>query len=343
MDLLGDPLATRPILKRWEVTIELYQSWRFTYMDDPDRQFGNGSVWTQTHTGRDVLELLLKLGTHARMYETSQFVLQLPPSSLDCSFTERSPTDMEHHSTTSGWWSGEPHAAQLLSVWYCGSATLHHHRYSETSTLRHNCMYSEQCHSRLTPPAEQWLFWLYSIRRWPWICAHRHLRRCWCWPACWRLLPSGTSSFYSWRRVLVWRPHCPTLYASSVMHAAYARPLSSVWYGFHLHRRCFSQVDTDYQFVPPSTESLCCFPQFLMLSMYLPVIWLQPNDGRRLQAEWPPISELQRIRQDVGIAGIKSQAEPSCHRLQKMLECLQPKLLSRYHPWYTVHAECEAV
>jgi hypothetical protein len=50
MDPLGDPLTTRPILTGWEFTMELYLSGQFGFIDDPDRQFGNGSVWTRTRT-----------------------------------------------------------------------------------------------------------------------------------------------------------------------------------------------------------------------------------------------------------------------------------------------------
>ena len=57
-----------------------------------------------------------------------------------------------------------------------------------------------------------------------------------------RLLPSRTSSCHSRRRVLVRRSQSPTVYASSVMQAAYPRALFSVWYGLHLHRRSCSRV-----------------------------------------------------------------------------------------------------
>jgi hypothetical protein len=50
MDPLCDPLTTRPIQMGWEFTMELYPSGQFGFIDDPDRQFGNGSVWTRTRT-----------------------------------------------------------------------------------------------------------------------------------------------------------------------------------------------------------------------------------------------------------------------------------------------------
>jgi hypothetical protein len=50
MDRLGDLLTTRPIQTGWEFTMELYLSEQFWFIDDPERQLGNGSVWTRTRT-----------------------------------------------------------------------------------------------------------------------------------------------------------------------------------------------------------------------------------------------------------------------------------------------------
>ena len=61
MDPLGDLLTTHPILTGWEFTFELYPSWLFGFFDNPDSQFGNGSVWTQTRTQSDGPEPLLTL------------------------------------------------------------------------------------------------------------------------------------------------------------------------------------------------------------------------------------------------------------------------------------------
>ena len=61
MDLLGDPLTTRPIQTGWEFTIEPYPSGQFGFMDDPDCQYGNGSVWTLTRTRSDGPKPLLTL------------------------------------------------------------------------------------------------------------------------------------------------------------------------------------------------------------------------------------------------------------------------------------------
>jgi len=41
--------------------MEPYPSGQFGLIDDPDRQFGNGSVWTWTWTGSDGPEPLLTL------------------------------------------------------------------------------------------------------------------------------------------------------------------------------------------------------------------------------------------------------------------------------------------
>jgi len=61
MDLLGDLLTTCPIQTGWEFTMEPYPSGQFGFIEDLDRQFGNGLVWTRTRTRSDGLELLLTL------------------------------------------------------------------------------------------------------------------------------------------------------------------------------------------------------------------------------------------------------------------------------------------
>jgi len=61
MDPLGDPLITRPIQTGLEFTIELYPSWLFGFIDNPDRQFGNCLVLTWTRTQSDGPEPLLTL------------------------------------------------------------------------------------------------------------------------------------------------------------------------------------------------------------------------------------------------------------------------------------------
>jgi hypothetical protein len=63
MDPLGDLLTTRPILTGWEFTLKPCPSEQFRFIDDPDRQFGNGSFWTQTQTRSDGAEPLLTLTT----------------------------------------------------------------------------------------------------------------------------------------------------------------------------------------------------------------------------------------------------------------------------------------
>jgi len=59
MDPLGNPLTTRPIQTGWEFTMEPYPSGQFGFIDDQDRQFGNGSVSTRTLTRSDGPEPLL--------------------------------------------------------------------------------------------------------------------------------------------------------------------------------------------------------------------------------------------------------------------------------------------
>jgi hypothetical protein len=61
MDPLGDPLTTRPIQTGWEFTMEPYPSGQFGFIDYPDRQFGNGSVWTRIRTRSDGPEPFLTL------------------------------------------------------------------------------------------------------------------------------------------------------------------------------------------------------------------------------------------------------------------------------------------
>jgi len=53
MDPLCDPLTTRPIQTGWEICIEPYPNWRCGCVDNPDRQFGTGSVVTRTQTRSD--------------------------------------------------------------------------------------------------------------------------------------------------------------------------------------------------------------------------------------------------------------------------------------------------
>jgi len=69
MDPLGDPLTTRPIQTGWEFTFESYLSWRFGFIDNPDRHFDNRSVWTRTRTRRDCPDPLLTL--HPSQHGTS--------------------------------------------------------------------------------------------------------------------------------------------------------------------------------------------------------------------------------------------------------------------------------
>ena len=59
MDLLDNPLSTRPSQTGRECCIEPYPNGLFRLVDNPDRQFGTGSVPTRTQTRSDGPETLL--------------------------------------------------------------------------------------------------------------------------------------------------------------------------------------------------------------------------------------------------------------------------------------------
>jgi hypothetical protein len=61
MDPLEDPLRTHPFQTGREMSIETYPNRPFGFNDDPDRQFGDGSVLTWTRTRGDGPEPLLTL------------------------------------------------------------------------------------------------------------------------------------------------------------------------------------------------------------------------------------------------------------------------------------------
>jgi len=50
MDLLGNPLTTRPIEMGWDITIDPYPTWWSGNIYNPDRQFGHISISTRTRT-----------------------------------------------------------------------------------------------------------------------------------------------------------------------------------------------------------------------------------------------------------------------------------------------------
>jgi hypothetical protein len=76
MDPLGDPLTTHPIKTSWECTIEPYTGSRCGFIDNPDRQFSKGSVWTRTRTRSDGSQPLL---THDS-FDYLQHSVSDPPS-----------------------------------------------------------------------------------------------------------------------------------------------------------------------------------------------------------------------------------------------------------------------
>jgi hypothetical protein len=61
MDPQGDPLTSRRIQMGRGCTLEPYRSGQFRFIDDPEGQFDNGSVWTRTRTRSDGPEPLLTL------------------------------------------------------------------------------------------------------------------------------------------------------------------------------------------------------------------------------------------------------------------------------------------
>jgi len=63
MDQLGDPLTTRPIQSGLVFTSWPHPNWQFQFIDNLDRQFGNGLVETRTWTRSDCPEPLLTLNT----------------------------------------------------------------------------------------------------------------------------------------------------------------------------------------------------------------------------------------------------------------------------------------
>jgi len=61
MDLLGNPLTTRPSQTARKYTVEPYPSWRVTYIHHRDCQFGNGLVSTRSRTRSDGPEPVLTI------------------------------------------------------------------------------------------------------------------------------------------------------------------------------------------------------------------------------------------------------------------------------------------
>ena len=61
MDPLYNPLRTRPIQTGREMTMEPYPNRQFRFINDPDRQYGSGSVLTRSRTRSDGPDPLLTL------------------------------------------------------------------------------------------------------------------------------------------------------------------------------------------------------------------------------------------------------------------------------------------
>ena len=77
-----DPLKTHPIQTGREMSIQPYPNRQFWFIDDPDRQFGDGSVLTRTRTRSDGPEPLLTLLTSEFTLMTN---LSLQPGGMDIS------------------------------------------------------------------------------------------------------------------------------------------------------------------------------------------------------------------------------------------------------------------
>ena len=86
MEPLGDQLTTHPIQMGWEFTMEPYPSRQFGFIDDPDRQFGNGSVWNRTWTRSDGPEPLLTLGKLPCQWMVDTIAGQRPTTAIHSGF-----------------------------------------------------------------------------------------------------------------------------------------------------------------------------------------------------------------------------------------------------------------
>jgi len=107
MDPLGDPLTTCPIQTAWEFTMKPYPSGQFGFIDDPDRQYGNSLVWTQTRTRSDgpepLLTLLMTSGTHQKWVWTPPDLISTDRTSFACSLLAdlRTMNHLKHTSPSS--------------------------------------------------------------------------------------------------------------------------------------------------------------------------------------------------------------------------------------------------
>jgi hypothetical protein len=72
--------------------MEPYPSGQFGFIDDPDRQFGNGSVWTRTRTRSDGPEPLLTLVGH----NATVFVYNRIPTEREETAKLQVEGDMQH-------------------------------------------------------------------------------------------------------------------------------------------------------------------------------------------------------------------------------------------------------
>jgi hypothetical protein len=67
MDPLGEPVTTRPIQTSSNIWIQPCPNWHFGCIDNPNRQFGNGSVLTRSRTRSDgPAQLLILLANQSQ-------------------------------------------------------------------------------------------------------------------------------------------------------------------------------------------------------------------------------------------------------------------------------------
>jgi len=115
MDLLSDPLITRPIQTGWEFTIEPYLSWQFGLIDNADCEFGNGSGWTRHRTRSDGPEPLVTLPDPNTAY--TDYSIQGVPHTPSIAFTEYSIQWVLHtrHAASSQDWQSPTPTQSLIS------------------------------------------------------------------------------------------------------------------------------------------------------------------------------------------------------------------------------------
>jgi hypothetical protein len=101
MDPWGYLLITRRIQMVWEVSVELCPNWPFKCIDNPERQFVNSSVLTQTRTRSDCPVPLLSVLKARSQYEMKYSQLSHMDNHV-WNFTNQSQLRQYSNRTTSG-------------------------------------------------------------------------------------------------------------------------------------------------------------------------------------------------------------------------------------------------